>query len=224
MNRVAKILLGIYLAVLFVLFVILAVILLPLHLGIFKFLLSLLIAPVALAVLFSPFFLVWSEENSLSGKWRVIFSVSYLIVWLSAASVFFYKILDTPRPVKDQAFKAEYSEQEAQIQVTNQSDSIFYSCRFLLTSKGDKIVYPYFFTPLVYRDCQSGLATKDFLDCQLSNRLLNRKYVPFTTLNIFDPQSAQKLDLPNFYMSQTIKDEAFTKKFTFDTHSRVAQW
>src|SRR4030066_135939 len=57
MSKAHKILLGVYLACVFVSLIVLAILLLPLPLGWVKLLASLLISPVVLGILFTPFFL-----------------------------------------------------------------------------------------------------------------------------------------------------------------------
>ncbi|KKU56500.1 hypothetical protein A3H89_04150 [Candidatus Amesbacteria bacterium RIFCSPLOWO2_02_FULL_48_11] len=208
MSKAHKILLGVYLACVFVSLIVLAILLLPLPLGWVKLLASLLISPVVLGILFTPFFLVWNDETNLSDRAKLVISLAYTILWISAASLFVYQFINTPKPLLNPVFTSTLTPDE--IIISNPASHPFYSCTFFISASGTRQTYQSFFTPFILENCKRQGTAKPFLECQIDNRIsLSQLFPKSTTLDKIEAGSEITLNSDIFYAGQTLPSLKF---------------
>ena len=202
MSRVHKVLLGIYLASLFLLLIVLGLVSQIFKFSLLKILAFFLIIPVSLGIFFLPFFLIWNEENALS-------SIIYAVLMVILFSVFVIRYLETPRSLSENTLSAvilfpDESGRRHRLSITNNSDINLFRCSYRITSQGDREIWQAFSKNYSLEDCARGAPVKDFLDCRLGN-WVNKHFRYQKAIDWGDLHSGTPVEIPleNFFRGQT---------------------
>ncbi|KKU97983.1 MAG: hypothetical protein UY28_C0010G0018 [Candidatus Amesbacteria bacterium GW2011_GWB1_48_13] len=209
MSRVHKVLLGIYLASLFLLLIVLGLVSQIFKFSLLKILAFFLIIPVSLGIFFLPFFLIWNEENALSDRLRLITSIIYAVLMVILFSVFVIRYLETPRSLSENTLSAvilfpDESGRRHRLSITNNSDINLFRCSYRITSQGDREIWQAFSKNYSLEDCARGAPVKDFLDCRLGN-WVNKHFRYQKAIDWGDLHAGTPVEIPleNFFRGQT---------------------